>query len=109
MTLTLGVRPEHLSELGKGDAQLVTTAVLVEHLGGETFTHAQTLEGHDLMVKGDGLSTVVAGQSLAVGINGARCHLFDEQGQALAHLRHFTQPTTAEPENHAAHSVGSNS
>ena len=102
---TLGVRPEHLSELGHGEARLMTTAVLVEHLGGETFTHAQTVQGHDLMVKGDGLSTVVAGQTLAVGLSGARCHLFDEDGQALTHLRHYTQPSTELPAAYAVQSV----
>jgi multiple sugar transport system ATP-binding protein len=103
--LTLGVRPEHLSELGDGEARLTTTAVLVEHLGGETFTHAQTVEGHDLMVKGDGLSTVVAGQALAVGLSGARCHLFDEDNQALTHLRHYTQPSTELTAAYAVQSV----
>jgi multiple sugar transport system ATP-binding protein len=92
--LTLGLRPEHLSERGAGDAQIPVTALVVEHLGGETFTHAQTAEGSDLMVKGDGMSSVKAGQTLAVGVSGARCHLFDEQGQALAHLRHYTQTYT---------------
>ncbi|MFJ3468571.1 ABC transporter ATP-binding protein [Pseudomonas sp. NPDC090201] len=92
--LTLGLRPEHLSERGAGDAQIPVTALVVEHLGGETFTHAQTAEGSDLMVKGDGMSSVKAGQALAVGASGARCHLFDEQGQALAHLRHYTQTYT---------------
>ena len=90
-SLTLGLRPEHLSERGAGDAQIPVKALVVEHLGGETFTHARTAEGSDLMVKGDGMSSVKAGQALAVGVSGARCHLFDEQGQALAHLRHYTQ------------------
>lgn len=89
--LTLGLRPEHLSERGEGDAQIPVKALVVEHLGGETFTHAQTDEGHDLMIKGEGMSTVKAGQLLRVGVQGHRCHLFDAQGQALAHQRHYTE------------------
>lgn len=89
--LTLGLRPEHLSERGEGDARIPVKALVVEHLGGETFTHAQTDEGHDLMIKGEGMSTVKAGQLLRVGVQGHRCHLFDAQGQALPHQRHYTE------------------
>lgn len=88
--LSLGLRPEHLSERGEGDARFVVDAVLVEHLGGETFIHGQLAEGPGVMIKGDGLSPVRAGQPVTVGVSGARCHLFDAQGQALKHLRHYT-------------------
>ena len=88
--LTLGLRPEHLSELGHGEARIPAQALVVEHLGGETFTHAQTAEGHNLMVKGEGHSQVKAGQTLAIGVSGARCHLFDEHGAALPHLTHYS-------------------
>jgi multiple sugar transport system ATP-binding protein len=89
-SLTLGLRPEHLSETGQGDARIQAKALVVEHLGGETFTHAQTADGHDIMVKGEGHSQVRAGQHLGIGVTGARCHLFNEQGQALAHKTHYT-------------------
>jgi multiple sugar transport system ATP-binding protein len=95
--LTLGLRPEHLSERGEGDAQVPVKALVVEHLGGETFTHAQTDEGHDLMIKGEGMSTVKVGQQLRVGVQGHRCHLFDAQGQALPHQRHYTQTASDQP------------
>lgn len=95
--LTLGLRPEHLSERGEGDAQIPVKALVVEHLGGETFTHARTDEGHDLMIKGEGMSTVKAGQLLRVGVQGHRCHLFDAQGQALAYQRHYTQTGSDQP------------
>lgn len=89
-SLTLGLRPEHLSERGQGDAQIPAKALVVEHLGGETFTHAETADGSDLMIKGDGLSPIKAGQQLAIGVSGGRCHLFDAQGQALPHRVHYT-------------------
>jgi multiple sugar transport system ATP-binding protein len=94
--LTLGLRPEHLSDRGEGDAQIPVKTLVVEHLGGETFTHAQTDEGHDLMVKGEGMSAVKAGQLLRVGVHGHRCHLFDEQGQALAHRQHYTEANVSD-------------
>ncbi|MFJ3486510.1 ABC transporter ATP-binding protein [Pseudomonas sp. NPDC090202] len=89
--LTLGLRPEHLSERGEGDAQISVTARVVEHLGGETFTHAETTEGDPLMIKGDGLSAVKAGQTLAVGVSGVNCHLFNEHGQAFVHRVHYSE------------------
>jgi multiple sugar transport system ATP-binding protein len=92
--LTLGLRPEHLSECGQGDAQISAKALVVEHLGGETFTHAETADGSDLMIKGDGMSPVRAGQQLAIGVSGGRCHLFDGQGQALSHRVHYTERPT---------------
>ncbi|WP_282369919.1 ABC transporter ATP-binding protein [Pseudomonas sp. PS02290] len=94
--LTLGLRPEHLSDRGEGDAQIPVKTLVVEHLGGETFTHAQTDDGHDLMVKGEGMSAVKAGQSLRVGVQSHRCHLFDEQGEALAHRRHYTEANVSD-------------
>ena len=69
---------------------------MVEHLGGETFTHAETVDGHQLMIKGDGLSSVKAGQTLSIGVSGVRSHLFDAQGQALVHRRHFTERAAEE-------------
>lgn len=89
--LTLGLRPEHLSELGQGDARILAKTLVVEHLGGETFSHAQTADGHHIMVKGAGHSQVKGGQELAIGVTGAGCHLFDAQGQALTHLTHYSE------------------
>lgn len=74
-----------------GDAHIAATAVVVEHLGGETFTHAVTTDGQEFTVKGEGHLAVTAGQTLAVSVSGRRCHLFTEAGTALSHLRHYTQ------------------
>jgi multiple sugar transport system ATP-binding protein len=90
-TLTLGLRPEHLYANGQGEARIAATAMVVEHLGGETFTHAVAADGQEFTVKGEGHLAVAAGQALAVGVSGGRCHLFTEAGKALAHLRHYTQ------------------
>ncbi|MBF7144875.1 MULTISPECIES: ABC transporter ATP-binding protein [Pseudomonas] len=90
-SLTLGLRPEHLYANGQGDARIAATAVVVEHLGGETFTHAVTGDGQEFTVKGEGHLPVTAGQALAVGVSGRRCHLFTDAGTALGHLRHYTQ------------------
>lgn len=49
------------------------------------------------MIKGDGMSQVKAGQLLAIGVSGGRCHLFDAQGQALPHRVHYTERPTENP------------
>ena len=95
--LTLGLRPEHLYTNGQGDARIAAKALVVEHLGGETFTHAVATDGQELTVKGEGHLAVVAGQALAIGVKGSRCHLFTHQGAALAHLAHFSEAQALEP------------
>ncbi|QQP93633.1 sn-glycerol-3-phosphate ABC transporter ATP-binding protein UgpC (plasmid) [Skermanella sp. TT6] len=84
--LTLGLRPEDLSDQGQGEARIVGQTLVVEHLGGETFAYTRTAEGSELMVKGDGNSPVKAGEQLSIGVSGRCCHLFDEAGLALPHL-----------------------
>jgi multiple sugar transport system ATP-binding protein len=84
--LTLGVRPEDLSEVGQGDARLPGQTLVVERLGGETFAYTKTPDGTQVMVKGDGNFDVRVGEKLAVGVTGRYCHLFNEAGAALPHL-----------------------
>jgi multiple sugar transport system ATP-binding protein len=84
--LTLGVRPEDLSETGQGDARLPGQTLVVEHLGGETFAYTKTPDGTQVMVKGDGNFEPRIGENLAVGVIGRYCHLFNETGAALPHL-----------------------
>src|SRR3954466_1461502 len=81
--LTLGLRPEDLSEVGQGDARLPGEVFVVEHLGGETFSHARLADGTAIMVKGDGNSPVTVGDRLGVGVPARASHLFDGAGQAL--------------------------
>ncbi|WP_426149456.1 ABC transporter ATP-binding protein [Pseudomonas sp. DC3000-4b1] len=94
-SLTLGLRPEHLYATGLGDARIAAQALVVEHLGGETFTHAVAADGQEFTVKGEGHLAVTAGQALAVGVTGSRCHLFSEDGAALPHLQHYSQGAVA--------------
>ncbi|EWY39069.1 sugar ABC transporter ATP-binding protein [Skermanella stibiiresistens SB22] len=84
-SLTLGLRPEDLSETGQGDARIIGQTLVVEHLGGETFAYTKT-DGGDLMVKGDGNFETKPGERLSIGVSGRYCHLFDETGDALPNL-----------------------
>jgi multiple sugar transport system ATP-binding protein len=84
--LTLGVRPEDLSETGQGDARILGQILVVEHLGGETFAYMKTPDGSQIMVKGDGNFEPHAGDSLSAGVTSRYCHLFSETGAALPNL-----------------------
>src|SRR3954454_5415526 len=66
--LTLGVRPEDLSETGQGDARLPGQTLVVEHLGGETFAYTRIADGTQVMVKGDGKFDPRIGDNLAAGV-----------------------------------------
>jgi multiple sugar transport system ATP-binding protein len=91
-TLTLGVRPEHLTEPGQGpaDARLAAEVSVVEHLGSETLLHAR-IDGMPngngngtVQAKGSGESPAQIGDRIELGLHVRHLHLFDKDGHALA-------------------------
>jgi multiple sugar transport system ATP-binding protein len=82
--VTLGVRPEHLTPGGGGDAQLNGRVITVEHLGGETFIYLDTGGAEPLVVKAGGDASARVDEQLPVGVPSAACYLFDHQGKAFA-------------------------
>ncbi|MGL4527389.1 MAG: ABC transporter ATP-binding protein [Aestuariivirga sp.] len=82
-TVTLGIRPEHLSAGGKADAMLTAKVRLAEYLGSETMFYASLADGSDISVKAGGLAKASPGAALEIGIPASACHLFDAQGQAI--------------------------
>lgn len=91
--LTLGIRPEHLSETAASDLQgkLSGKVMVVEHLGGETLLHVNLDDGVLIQVKGSGESTTSDGQSVDASFALRHVHLFRENGEALARLRAVKQ------------------
>ena len=81
--MTLGIRPEHISAKGEGDAVLTAPVHLAEYLGAETLFILTLPDGTELAVKADGLASAKPGQVLTVGLPAAACHLFDEAGLAV--------------------------
>ena len=81
--LTLGIRPEHI-QIGSGDISLTVTPSVIERLGANTVAYAalgSETENFCAMLPGSvGIRTDVP---VAVGINAADCHLFDEEGIAF--------------------------
>jgi multiple sugar transport system ATP-binding protein len=83
--VTLGLRPEHLTEGGGGSAELRGKVIAVERLGGETYVYVERADGGNtpLVLKAAGNSTTRTGDLLPVGVPASACYLFDEQGQAF--------------------------
>ncbi|PXW22854.1 ABC transporter ATP-binding protein [Paraburkholderia caballeronis] len=85
-TVTLGVRPEHLTEPGQGpaDARLAAEVSVVEHLGSETLLHARIANDVTVQAKGSGESPAALGDRIELGLNVRHLHLFGKDGGALA-------------------------
>ncbi|MCW4151559.1 sn-glycerol-3-phosphate import ATP-binding protein UgpC [Halomonas sp. 18H] len=83
----LGVRPEHLVQVGQGDDATLTTQVeLVEPLGADTLAHVR-LDGQAelLVARLDGAQQIAEGDRLYLRPDPERLHLFDPQeGHRLA-------------------------
>ena len=84
--VTLGVRPEHLTLAGQGNA-MATKAAFVETLGHATFAyveHAGAEETLTVQLPGDVRPAV--GDALTLHADAAQAHLFDADGQAFRRL-----------------------
>jgi len=75
---TLGTRAEHVQA---GDGSPATIEV-VEHLGERTLIHARLQDGSVLVYAEPGDVTLHAGDTVAVQVDGATAHLFDDAGRA---------------------------
>ena len=78
----LGIRPEHLTVNQSGDTSWESKVFVVEKLGSGTFLYLEK-EGEPLVVETDGDSNIKVGDTVKVGFDAARCHLFDSSKQAF--------------------------
>jgi ABC-type sugar transport system ATPase subunit len=81
-TVTLGIRPEHLRDGGAEDA-LPGTVAAVERLGHESLVHVRLRSGTLAIRRVPGSSAAQPGDAIRLGIDPARCHLFDAADLAL--------------------------
>ena len=81
-SVELGIRPEHLTVNQGGDASWESKVFVVEKLGSGTFLYLEK-EGEPLVVETDGDSNIKVGDTVKVGFDAARCHLFDSSKQAF--------------------------
>ncbi|MDQ7733055.1 sn-glycerol-3-phosphate ABC transporter ATP-binding protein UgpC [Halomonas sp. SpR1] len=80
---TLGLRAEDFVAPDQAEATLGASLMVAEKLGYETLAHWR-VAGIDtpLTQRLDGLTQLTEGQTVALGISGQHCHLFDQQGNA---------------------------
>ena len=92
---TLGIRPEHL-QVDASHATLSGEVLVVERLGGETLLHVKIAGGEMLTVKTHGDDSSRVHDRIFIHIHGDLCHLFDQQGEAIAkahrHPLTFNEP-----------------
>ena len=78
----LGIRPEHLTINGEGDASWESKVFVAEKLGSGTFLYLEK-EGEPLVVQTEGDSNIKVGDTVKVGFTSSRCHLFGKDKQAF--------------------------
>ena len=78
-----GVRPEHLDMTGHRDTTISGKVFAVERLGGETYVYLSMEEGMEITVHAPGDMKVSEGDTISVGVDPEKSHLFTEQGTAF--------------------------
>lgn len=86
-TVTLGIRPEHLSEDQEADMYLQGEVHVVERLGYQTLVHldVNNVEGV-ITMRTDGSNPIQEGARMTLGMNANKCHLFRQDGTACHRL-----------------------
>ncbi len=95
-SVTLGVRPEHLTAgATNGTPALSGEVQVVERLGGVTYLYVRLADGTTATVEAGGDDATRVGESVRVGLDGNVCHLFDAHERALPAL--FRHPIADAP------------
>jgi multiple sugar transport system ATP-binding protein len=81
-SITLGLRPERLNLIGRGEGVLRGMVEVVEALGGETFAHIASDTGR-VLLKLDGSVDIRRGQPVELGFSPDDLHVFDAQGISI--------------------------
>jgi sn-glycerol 3-phosphate transport system ATP-binding protein len=73
-TVTVGIRPEHLTP---GGADLTLSVDLIEPLGSETLVHGNVVEGDAVAIVVKVPGAVMPCETISVGVQAERVHIFD--------------------------------
>jgi multiple sugar transport system ATP-binding protein len=86
-SLTLGIRPEHISVADGKSKTAKGTVELIERLGHQSYIETKLSTGESLSALIDGTTLVSVGDDISLGFAGDDCHLFHENGEALNKLK----------------------
>jgi lactose/L-arabinose transport system ATP-binding protein len=81
--VTLGVRPEHFLDAGKGDTDLNVDVDVAEHLGNTSYIYAHVGTGERIVIQREESRNATSKDKVTVGISAASSFLFDGEGQRL--------------------------
>ncbi len=81
--VTLGIRPEHFVDAGRGDADLELDVDVAEHLGSTSYVYAHIGNGERIIVEREESRAATSKDRLTVGISAASSFLFDSAGKRL--------------------------
>tara|TARA_R110002020_G_scaffold233050_14_gene444773 strand:- start:83 stop:1171 length:1089 start_codon:yes stop_codon:yes gene_type:complete len=81
--VTLGLRPEDFTEPDLGDQQVSLTAEVVENLGGTAYLYTNAGRDDAVVAEVPRRSLPSTGDSVAFGIRGGDCFLFDTDGARI--------------------------
>ena len=80
--IKIGIRPEHLEINQISDFVWEGKVFVAEKLGSGTFLYLEK-DGEPLVVQTDGDTKIKVGDTIKVGINSSRCHIFNEKGSSI--------------------------
>ena len=80
--IKIGIRPEHLEINQISDVVWEGKVFVVEKLGSGTFLYLEK-DGEPLVVQTDGDTKIKVGDTIKVGINSSRCHIFNEKVSSI--------------------------
>ncbi len=78
----IGVRPEHLILNDKSGALWESKVFVVEKLGSGTYLYLEK-QGDPLVVQTDGDTDIKVGDTIKIGFDASRCHLFESNGNSF--------------------------
>jgi ABC-type sugar transport system ATPase subunit len=83
-SVKLGIRPEHLVLLPKGEGTLGARVTLRETLGGDAYLYLRLRDGQTLVVRTEGDTALDHGAEVGLDLPEARQHLFAADGRTIA-------------------------
>ena len=76
----LGLRPEHVRVVPRGEETAAATVDLVERLGERSLVYARLKDGQQVTAEAEGRTAVKVGDTVGLRIDGAAAHLFGPDG-----------------------------
>ncbi|AYG57458.1 ABC transporter ATP-binding protein [Rhizobium jaguaris] len=81
--VTLGVRPEHFLEAGRGDIDMTVDVDVAEHLGNTSYVYANIAGGEQIIIEREESRNTSNRDTLTVALSAAKTFLFDGAGKRL--------------------------